>query len=138
MGIGIIFQEFNLIAYLSAAKNISLGREPNSLGWISNKHEANAAGIWLNEIEAAFPAAVPVHRLSVGEQQQVEIAKALSLNASILIMDEPASALSVGERRHLFRLIDKLCQNAITVVYVSHSLDEILQAVVAYEREAIK
>jgi ABC-type sugar transport system ATPase subunit/ribose/xylose/arabinose/galactoside ABC-type transport system permease subunit len=127
MGIGIIFQEFNIIAYLSAAKNISLGREPHSLGWISNKNEINSAGKWLNEIEAAFPATAPVHRLSVGQQQQIEIAKALSLDAAILIMDEPASALSVGERRHLFTLIDKLRQNAITVVYVSHSLDEIFR-----------
>jgi ribose transport system ATP-binding protein len=127
MGIGIIFQEFNLIPYLSAAKNISLGREPHSLGWILNKNEVNAAGKWLDEIEADIPATAAVQRLSVGQQQQIEIAKALSLDAAILIMDEPASALSVDERRHLFRLIDKLRQNAITVVYVSHSLDEIFR-----------
>ena len=127
MGIGIIFQEFNLIPYFSAAKNISLGREPHSLGWISNKNEVSIAQKWLNEIEATVPATALVHRLSVGQQQQIEIAKALSLDAAILIMDEPASALSVGERSHLFALIDKLRQNAITVVYVSHSLDEIFR-----------
>ena len=127
LGIGIIFQEFNLIPYISAAKNISLGREPHSLGWISNKVEVNAASKWLNEIEASVPATALVHRLSVGQQQQLEIAKALSQDAAILIMDEPASALSAGERRHLFTLIDKLRQNAITVVYVSHSLDEIFR-----------
>jgi ribose transport system ATP-binding protein len=127
MGIGIIFQEFNLIPYLSAAKNISLGREPHLLGWISNKNEVSTARKWLNEIEASIPGPALVHRLSVGQQQQVEIAKALSLNAAILIMDEPASALSVAERRHLFKLIDKLRQHAITVVYVSHSLDEVFR-----------
>ncbi len=127
LGVGIIFQEFNLIPYISAAKNISLGREPHSFGWISNKVEVNAASKWLNEIEASVPAAALVHRLSVGQQQQLEIAKALSQDAAILIMDEPASALSAGERRHLFTLIDKLRQNAITVVYVSHSLDEIFR-----------
>ena len=127
MGIGIIFQEFNLIPVLSAAKNISLGREPHLLGWISDQNEIGIARKWLNEIEAAIPGPVLVHRLSVGRQQQIEIAKALSLNAGILIMDEPASALSVAERRHLFRLIDKLRQHAITVVYVSHNLDEVFR-----------
>jgi ABC-type sugar transport system ATPase subunit/ribose/xylose/arabinose/galactoside ABC-type transport system permease subunit len=127
MGIGIIFQEFNLIAHLSAAKNIALGRELHRFGWISNKIEINAAGKWLCEIEASVAATDPVDRLSVGQQQQIEIAKALSQNAAILIMDEPASALSAGERRHLFALIDKLRQNGITVVYVSHSLEEIFR-----------
>jgi ribose transport system ATP-binding protein len=127
MGIGIIFQEFNLIRHLSAVENISLGREPHSYGWISNRNETNIAKKWLNEIEAVVPATAPVQQLSVGQQQQIEIAKALSQNAAILIMDEPASALSAGERRHLFTLIDKLRQNAITVIYVSHSLDEIFR-----------
>jgi ABC-type sugar transport system ATPase subunit/ribose/xylose/arabinose/galactoside ABC-type transport system permease subunit len=127
MGIGIIFQEFNLITHLSAAKNIALGRELHRLGWISNKNEINTARKWLREIEASFAATTPADRLSVGQQQQIEIAKALSQDAAILIMDEPASALSAGERRHLFTLIDKLRQNGITVVYVSHSLDEIFR-----------
>ena len=127
MGVGIIFQEFNLIPHFSAAKNISLGREPQRLGWISNKNEISLAGEWLHEIEAVVPANAPVQRLSIGQQQQIEIAKAISQNAGILIMDEPASALSADERRHLFTLIDKLRQNAITVLYVSHSLDEIFR-----------
>ncbi len=127
MGIGIIFQEFNLIPYLSAAKNISLGREPHSLGWISNKKEVSAARKWLSEIEAAVPNTSPVQWLSVGQQQQVEIAKALSLDAAILIMDEPASALAATERSHLFTLIGKLRQSAITILYVTHSLDEVFR-----------
>jgi len=127
MGVGIIFQEFNLIAHFSAAKNIALGRESHRIGWISNKNEINSATKWLNEIEASVPAHALVQHLSVGQQQQIEIAKAISQDAAILIMDEPASALSADERRHLFRLIDKLRQNAITVLYVSHSLDEIFR-----------
>lgn len=127
LGIGIIFQEFNLIPYLSAAKNISLGREPHSWGWIFNKKEINDAVKWLKEIEAQIPPTSPIHWLSVGQQQQIEIAKALSLNAGILIMDEPASALSASERDHLFALIDKLRQRAITILYVSHSLDEVFR-----------
>jgi len=127
MGVGIIFQEFNLIPHFSAAKNISLGRESHRIGWISTKDEINSAGKWLNEIEASVPAKAPVQRLSVGQQQQIEIAKAISQDAVILIMDEPASALSADERRRLFTLIDKLRQNAITILYVSHSLDEIFR-----------
>jgi len=127
LGVGIIFQEFNLIPHFSVAKNIALGREAHRLGWISNKNEINSAGKWLNKIEASVPANAPVQNLSVGQQQQIEIAKAISQDASILIMDEPASALSADERRHLFTLIDKLRQNAITVLYVSHSLDEIFR-----------
>jgi ribose transport system ATP-binding protein len=127
MGVGIIFQEFNLIPHFSAAKNIALGRESHRGGWISNKAEINAAGKWLHEIEAAVDANGPVQGLSIGQQQQIEIAKAISQNAAILIMDEPASALSTDERRHLFSLIGKLRQNAITVLYVSHSLDEIFR-----------
>jgi ribose transport system ATP-binding protein len=127
MGIGIIFQEFNLIPHFSAAKNISLGHESYRFGWISTKNEINSAEKWLNEIEASVPAKAPVHRLSVGQQQQIEIAKAISQDAAILIMDEPASALSADERHHLFALIDKLRQSAITVLYVSHSLDEIFR-----------
>lgn len=127
MGVGIIFQEFNLIPHFSAAKNIALGRESHRIGWISYKKEINSAAKWLNEIEASVPAKAPVHRLSVGQQQQIEIAKTISQDAAILIMDEPASALSADERRHLFTLIDKLRQNDITVLYVSHSLDEIFR-----------
>ena len=127
MGVGIIFQEFNLISHFSAAKNIALGRESHRAGWISNKAEIKAAGKWLNEIEAGVDANAPIQGLSVGQQQQIEIAKAISQDAAILIMDEPASALSADERRHLFALIDKLRQSAITVLYVSHSLDEIFR-----------
>lgn len=126
-GIGIIFQEFNLIPYLSAAKNIFLGCEPNTFGWISTQKEVKDAGKWLKEIEAQISTTAPIHWLSVGGRQQVEIAKALSLNAGILIMDEPASALSATEREHLFALIDNLRRRAITILYVSHNLDEVFR-----------
>ena len=125
MGIGIIYQEFNLIPYLTGAENISLGREPTKGGLISKGEEAALARYWLKELEAEVPLDQPVTRLSVAGRQLIEIAKALSLNASILIMDEPASALSEREREHLFSLIDRLRQKGITVLYVSHSLEEV-------------
>jgi ABC-type sugar transport system ATPase subunit/ribose/xylose/arabinose/galactoside ABC-type transport system permease subunit len=125
MGIGIIYQEFNLIPYLTGAENISLGREPIKGGLISKGEEAALARHWLKELEAEVPLDRPVTRLSVAGRQLIEIAKALSLNASILIMDEPASALSEREREHLFSLIDGLREKGITVLYVSHSLEEV-------------
>jgi len=125
MGIGIIYQEFNLIPYLNGAENISLGREPTKGGLISKGEEAALARYWLKELEVEVPLDQPVTRLSVAGRQLIEIAKALSLNASILIMDEPASALSEQEREHLFSLIDRLREKGITVLYVSHSLEEV-------------
>ena len=127
LGIDIIFQEFSLIAHLSAEKNISLGREPNRLGWIVRHREILTAKRLLAEMEADIPINVPVSQLSVGQQQLIEIAKALSLNASTIIMDEPASALSATEREQLFALIAKLRRRNITILYVSHSLDEIFR-----------
>lgn len=125
MGIAIIYQEFNLIPHLSAGENICLGREPMRGGLIAKADEKDLARHWLKELEADVPLDVPVIRLSVAGRQLVEIAKALSLDANILIMDEPASALSEREREHLFSLIDKLRERGITIIYVSHSLEEV-------------
>ncbi len=124
-GIAIIYQEFNLIPYLTVAENISLGREPTSGGLIRKGKEEDLARHWLKELGADVPLDLPVARLSVAGRQLIEIAKALSLSASILIMDEPASALSEREREHLFSLIDRLREKGITVIYVSHSLEEV-------------
>ena len=126
-GIGIIYQEFNLVPYLSAAENISLGREPTRGGLIRKTKEEETARYWLKELGADIPIDLPVAHLSVAGRQLIEIAKALSLNANILIMDEPASALSEREREHLFALIGKLRDRGITVIYVSHSLEEVFR-----------
>ena len=126
-GIGIIYQEFNLIPHLSVADNISLGREPGAAGWIDLKGVRAAAQRWLSELAAEVPAAAEVSSLSVANRQLVEIAKALSLDAGILIMDEPASALSETERERLFALIGRLKKRGITILYVSHSLEEVFR-----------
>jgi ABC-type sugar transport system ATPase subunit/ribose/xylose/arabinose/galactoside ABC-type transport system permease subunit len=127
LGIAIIYQEFNLIPHLSAAENIALGREPTAGGWIDAKQVREDARRWLDELGADIPVDAPVASLSVASRQLVEIAKALSLDANVLIMDEPASALSEREREHLFALIAKLRGRGITILYVSHNLDEIFR-----------
>ena len=126
-GVAIIYQEFNLIPHLSVADNICLGREPGAAGWIDRRGVRAVARRWLSELEAGVSPEAEVGSLSVANRQLVEIAKALSLNAGILIMDEPASALSETERERLFGLIGKLKAGGITILYVSHSLEEVFR-----------
>jgi ABC-type sugar transport system ATPase subunit/ribose/xylose/arabinose/galactoside ABC-type transport system permease subunit len=127
LGVAIIYQEFNLIPHLSAAENISLGREPAGGGWIDAGRLRENARRLLDELGADISPETPVIHLSVASRQLVEIAKALSLDARVLIMDEPASALSEQEREHLFSLIEKLRGRGITILYVSHNLDEVFR-----------
>ncbi|HVP19493.1 MAG TPA: ATP-binding cassette domain-containing protein [Spirochaetia bacterium] len=127
MGIAIIYQEFTLIPHLSVAQNICLGQEPGGGGWIDRAKVLETARRWLRELEADVPANAEAGGLSVASRQLVEIAKALSLDATVLIMDEPTSALSVRERERLFSLIEKLRGRGITILYVSHSLEEIFR-----------
>jgi ABC-type sugar transport system ATPase subunit/ribose/xylose/arabinose/galactoside ABC-type transport system permease subunit len=127
MGIAIIYQEFNLVPHLAAAENISLGREPATAGWIHGGAVRETAVRWLRELEAEIPPDAEVSGLSVANRQLVEIAKALSQDARILIMDEPASALSERERERLFSLIGRLQKRGITILYVSHNLEEVFR-----------
>ncbi len=126
-GVAIIYQEFSLIPNLSAAGNISLGREPHRLGWLRRREEVRRARRVLEELGMTQPPTRRVGRLSVADQQLVEIAKALSEDASILIMDEPASALSIEERDRLFAIVERLRSRGLAVLYVSHHLDEVFR-----------
>ncbi len=127
MGVAIIYQEFNLISHLSAAQNISLGVEPARAGWIDKRSVSQKASRWLSELDADIDPDARAGSLSVAHRQLIEIAKALSQDARILIMDEPASALSVRERDRMFAVMEKLRQRGITILYVSHSLEEIFR-----------
>jgi ABC-type sugar transport system ATPase subunit/ribose/xylose/arabinose/galactoside ABC-type transport system permease subunit len=127
MGLAIIYQEFNLIPHLSVAENIALGQEPASGGWIDRSKVLQTARHWLGELDSDVAPEAQASSLSVAARQLVEIAKALSFDASVLIMDEPASALSIRERERLFSLIEKLRSRGITILYVSHSLEEIFR-----------
>jgi ribose transport system ATP-binding protein len=125
-GIGIIYQELNLVPNLSVAENIFLGREPTKAGGFVDFAEMNrqAQAVLVN-LHFEQPVTRLVGDLRVGHQQLVEIAKALSLNAKILIMDEPTSALSDAEAEILLMVVRKLQQQGVSIIYISHRMAEI-------------
>jgi ABC-type sugar transport system ATPase subunit len=125
-GISIIHQELNLIPYLTVAENIFLGREPvTSLGMVDRRTMNREAAALLKRLELDVDPRTPIYKLRVGAQQVVEIAKALSTNARILIMDEPTSAISEQEITALFRVIGDLKRSGVGIIYITHKLDEL-------------
>jgi ribose transport system ATP-binding protein len=125
-GIAIIHQELNLIPELSVAANIFLGREPRTpFGTVANRTIARDAAELLRTLRLSISPHQRVVDLRVGEQQMVEIAKALSLEARFLILDEPTSALSETEIAALFTVIRELKARNVAMVYISHKFDEI-------------
>jgi ribose transport system ATP-binding protein len=130
LGIAIIYQEFNLVPQLSIAENVWLGRQPMrnaALGlvdWSASNRKTEAL---LRELNLDLDPHRPVAGLGVAQQQMVEIAKALSLDAKLLIMDEPTSALAEAEIHQLFGLIRKLKERGVSVVFISHHLDEVFE-----------
>ena len=127
-GIAIIHQELNLVRELTVADNIFLGREPLVAGVIVDRRRMvqSAAGL-LTRLGIAIDPDGRVAGLRVGEQQLVEIARALSLDARILIMDEPTSALSSAECDTLFKVVRQLAKSGVAVVYISHRIDEVME-----------
>jgi ribose transport system ATP-binding protein len=125
-GISTIYQELNLVPHLSAAANIFLGREPSrGLGVIDNARLTREAAALLTSLGTRIDPNRRVDQLSVAEQQMVEVAKALSLDARILIMDEPTSALTESEIDQLFAAIAGLTARGVSVIYISHRLEEL-------------
>ncbi|MGU7773500.1 sugar ABC transporter ATP-binding protein [Burkholderia sp. MR1-5-21] len=129
LGIGIIHQELNLMNHLSVAQNIFIGREPRGrLGVFIDEERLNrdAATIFAR-MRLALDPRTPVGRLTVARQQMVEIAKALSFDSRVLIMDEPTAALNDAEIAELFRIIRDLRTHGVGIVYISHKMDELRQ-----------
>ena len=127
-GIAIIHQELNLIPYLTVAENIFLGREfLNSFGLIDYKRMNRETKVLLNKLNLHIEPDILVSDLRVGQQQIVEIAKALSMEARVIIMDEPTSAISEQEIKVLFGLIRSLKERGVAIVYITHKLDELFQ-----------
>jgi len=125
-GISTIFQELNLIPDLSVAENIFLGREfLTPLGLIDYRRMHGEAKAILEKLGLAEDPGTPVSSLRVGQQQIVEIAKALSFEARVLIMDEPTSALSEHEVEILFRLVRSLKERGVAILYITHKLEEL-------------
>ncbi len=126
-GIAIIHQELNLVPELSVADNIFLGREPRIAGLIVDRKAIRAAARQLLlRLGIELDPDARIASLRVGEQQLVEIAKALSISARILIMDEPTSALSVPDCERLFKIIRQLADQGTAIVYISHRIHEVM------------
>lgn len=127
VGIGVIYQEFNLVPALSAWENIFLGRERTLAGFIRRGDERRRAQALFDRIGVRVPIDAPCGQLSVAQQQIVEIAKALSQEVRIIVMDEPSAALTPSEVECLFEIIRDLRSQGIGVIYISHRLDEIYE-----------
>ncbi|MGP9536411.1 sugar ABC transporter ATP-binding protein [Brachybacterium sp. AOP43-C2-M15] len=127
LGITIIHQELSLAPNLSVRDNIFLGREITRGGRVDFAEEGRRTAALLQEMKLDVDPSTPVGDLRVGQQQIVEIARALSIDARILIMDEPTSALAAREVETLFGIIDDLTARGVSLVYISHHLEEALQ-----------
>lgn len=127
LGIALIHQELNLATNLSIGANLFLGREPVKRGLIDEREIELRSRKLLGRVGLDLDPATLVGDLSIGRQQLVEIAKALSTNARILIMDEPTSSLSQGETERLFEVVKDLRQNGVSILYISHRLGEVVE-----------
>ena len=124
VGIAIIHQELNLVPHLTVAENIFLAREPVRFGLIDRRKMQADTEACLARLGVAISPRAPVSKLSVAQQQMVEIAKALSLDARVLILDEPTSSLTESETQALFKVIQDLKARGVGMLYISHRLDE--------------
>jgi len=127
-GICIIYQEMNLIPYMTVAENIFLGSEPRTrLGLVDVKRMYAQAANLLQRLGVSLDLGKPVGELTVASQQMVEIAKALSQNADLIVMDEPSAILAGHELEQLFKIIQSLIAQGVTIIYISHRLDEVFE-----------
>ena len=126
-GIVTIYQEFNLIPTMTVAENLFLGREPGAGRFISWKRMRENTIEQLRRLGLHINPMALVRDLSVGEQQMVEIARALSMESRLIIMDEPTSALNEQEVRRLFGILDDLKNRGISIIFVTHRLHEVMQ-----------
>ena len=126
--IGFVHQELNVLDNLSVAENVFLGREPRKFGYLIDRKKLNAdTEVHLKRLGLDVPGGKPLRELSIAQQQMVEIAKALSMDARILIMDEPTSSLTLTETDRLLQVITELRGQGVSIIYISHRLGEIKQ-----------
>ena len=125
LGIGIIHQELNLMPHLTVAQNIFIGKEPTRGLFIDQSSENKKAKEMLSALNVDINPAMPAGHLTVAKQQMVEIAKALSYDSELLIMDEPTAALTESEIEELFKVIHDLREKGHGIFYISHRLDEL-------------
>lgn len=126
-GIAVIFQELSLVREMTVGENIFLGREPRKFGVIRWEELYRRARQLLDDLHLAIDPHTPIRNLGIGQQQLVEIAKALSHNARILVLDEPTAALTDGEVETLFGILNKLRARGVGMIYISHKLNEVFR-----------
>ena len=124
-GVAMIHQELNLVPHMTVAENIWVGREPRRMGFVDHGELRRRTAALLDHLGIALDPETRVGSLAVANQQMVEIAKAVSYNSSILIMDEPTSSLTEHEVVHLFRIVRQLREQGKAIVYISHKMSEI-------------
>jgi ribose transport system ATP-binding protein len=124
-GVALIYQEFNLVPELTVAENIYLGIEAQRFGFINRKKLYQDAAAILQRIGVEVDLHTPIKYLSVAQQQIIEIAKSLTINAKIIAMDEPSATLTEHELKKLFELINKLKTGGLGIIYISHRLEEV-------------
>src|ERR1700677_3610471 len=124
-GIGMIYQEFTLVPQLTAVANVTLGAEPTRGGLIDTRAAVQGAMQVFDELGLRVPLDVPVAKLSVGQQQLVEIAKVLARSARIIVMDEPTAALADREIEGLFAVVARLRSAGAGIIYISHRMEEL-------------
>ncbi len=127
LGVSMVYQEFALAPHLSVAENLFLGREPAHVGFINRRSEKEKAGELLGRVGLEIDSNRLVSGLTVAEQQRLEIAKALAIEAKVIILDEPTATLAKREIEGLFEVIQELASRGIAILYISHRLDEIFR-----------
>ena len=127
LGIAMVHQELAFCPNLTVAENLCLGDFPQRAGWVNRARMREQARAMLHEIGADLDVDRPIGELTTGQEQIVQIAAAVGTNAQVIVMDEPTSSLSAHESEHLFGLLANLRQRGITVLYVSHRLEEIFR-----------
>jgi len=125
MGISTLFQELNVVDQLTVEENLTLGRERTKFGILRKTDRADKVFAMLNEIAPDISLRTKVSKLSYAEKQVIEIVKAVGVDANLIIMDEPSAALSEHEKKRLFTVINKLKNQDITIIYISHILNDI-------------
>jgi D-xylose transport system ATP-binding protein len=127
LGIAVIYQELSLVKEMTVGENIFLGREPRTWGVIRWEELYRRAHRLLEDLHLTIDPRTPVRNLGIGQQQLVEIAKALSHEARILVLDEPTAALTQTEVESLFHILRKLRERGAGMIYISHKLNEVFQ-----------
>jgi ribose transport system ATP-binding protein len=127
LGVAMVYQEFALASHLSIAENLYMGREPGRFGFVNRRAESEEARGLLERVGLRADPDQLVSSLTVAEMQRVEIAKALAIDAKVVIMDEPTATLAEKEIEDLFGVIRDLTSHGIAILYISHKLDEIFR-----------